>query len=178
MRQAVLSLALLALVTCGKGRAPNAKQIYEEAFADLLRDNLREARRKLEPHVVHREVRDPSVARLRLLYAEILLSQGEVKRAYELTQQPFPEEEPWRQLELRRHVVAGDALLRLGRPQEAVPHLDRARLLSRHDDEPHVRLRYLLFTGRLHARKEEWRLAEITFRKVIEEARQLNLPGY
>lgn len=178
MRQAVLSLALLALVTCGKGRAPNANQIYEEAFADLLRDNLREARRKLEPHVVDREVRDPSVARLRLLYAEILLSQGEVKRAYELTQQPFPEQEPWRQLELRRHVVSGDALLRLGRPQEAVPHLDRARRLSRHDDEPHVRLRYLLFTGRLHARKEEWRLAEITFQKVIEEARQLNLPGY
>lgn len=179
MRQVAVTLGLLAWAACGRGPTPDSKQIYEEAFADLLGDRLREARRRVEPHVaVERPDRDPSDARLRLLYAEILLAQGDVERAYEVTQQPLPEEEPWRQLELRRHVAAGDALLRLGRRGEAGPHLERARLLSRADDEAHVRFRYLLFTARFHARGEEWDLAETVYRQVIDESRQWNLPTY
>ncbi|MCX6620400.1 MAG: CHAT domain-containing protein [Acidobacteria bacterium] len=176
MRKLLVMVALLG-PACSRPQA-ELPRVFDAARNELRYGNLRTARAKAEEGIgLAGRLGDRLYqARFRLLRSQVLLSSREANTALQELQSPQPAGAEYRPLRARRKMLEAQALMVLGRSEQAAPVLEEALRLGRETGDQETVIEVETLNGARLLRLRQWEEAERILQTAVRQAEAARSP--
>jgi tetratricopeptide (TPR) repeat protein len=163
---------LVFLLSCNRSKKPDPQQSYRQVQLTFLRGDLGKATQQAEQGYQYYSGQSVEWAwQFRLLQAEILAYRRLSKEALSIVNAELPSDFAHGDLEIRKEMVKGLALARLGRNKEADQHLSEAQQLCERTNSS-LAGELADINGVVAFGRNDFPDAEALFRKSLQSARQ------